>query len=55
MVDVEMAIGSWSFSAHDFDADELLFACRIMLEHALQMPELERWRISASMFLPIYP
>ena len=39
------AIGSWSFSAHDFTDDELLHAALLMLQHALTMPELEKWRI----------
>ena len=45
---VVQAVGTWEFSAHDFDSDELLFAALTMLEHALQMPELEKWRISTS-------
>lgn len=44
------AVGTWNFSAHDFDSDELLFAALTILEHALQMPELEKWRISTGMF-----
>lgn len=40
------SIGSWLFSAHDFTDDELLHAALLMLQHALAMPELERWRIS---------
>jgi 3',5'-cyclic-nucleotide phosphodiesterase len=40
------SIGSWLFSAHDFTDDELLHAALLMLQHALTMPELERWRIS---------
>ncbi|KAL1311716.1 hypothetical protein AAFC00_001816 [Neodothiora populina] len=43
---IESAVGVWAFSAHDFDADELLYAALVMLKHALQMPELERWRMS---------
>ena len=41
------AIPTWSFSAHDFSDDELLHAASLMLQHALAMPELERWRIPA--------
>jgi len=44
---IENAIGSWYFSAHDFTDDELLHAAMLMLQHALAMPELERWRLSA--------
>lgn len=40
------SIGSWYFSAHDFTDDELLHAALLMLQHALTMPELEKWRIS---------
>jgi len=40
------AIGSWSFSAHQFSDDELLIAALTIFEHALMMPELENWRMS---------
>lgn len=40
------AVGSWAFSAHEFTDDELLHAALLMLQHALAMPELEKWRIS---------
>ncbi|KAH8815665.1 hypothetical protein F5884DRAFT_187352 [Xylogone sp. PMI_703] len=40
------AIGTWSFSAHDFTDDELLHAAVLMLEHTLQLPELAKWKIS---------
>lgn len=43
---VAEAIGSWSFSAHDFTDDELLHAALLMLQHALTMPEVEKFRIS---------
>lgn len=46
---IEHAVGTWAFSAHDFDSDELLYAALTMLQHALQMPELEKWRISTGM------
>jgi 3',5'-cyclic-nucleotide phosphodiesterase len=43
---VAEAVGSWCFSAHEFTDDELLHASLLMLQHALSMPELERWRVS---------
>lgn len=43
---IAKAVGLWDFSAHDFTDDELLHAALLMLQHALAMPELERWRIS---------
>ncbi|TVY30062.1 3',5'-cyclic-nucleotide phosphodiesterase [Lachnellula hyalina] len=43
---IAAAVGSWHFSAHEFTDDELLHAALLMLQHALAMPELERWRIS---------
>ena len=43
---IARAVGSWHFSAHDFTDDELLHAALLMLQHALSMPELEKWRIS---------
>jgi 3',5'-cyclic-nucleotide phosphodiesterase len=49
-------IGNWSFCAHDFSEDELVYAGYCMLDHALQMPELEKWRMSKgemdSTFIP---
>jgi hypothetical protein len=42
---VEEALGTWGFSAHDYTDDELLYAALIMLQHALQMRELDKWRI----------
>lgn len=49
---IASAVGSWSFSAHDFTDDELLHAALLMLQHALAMPELERWRISTGKRAP---
>ena len=43
---VAEAVGTWSFSAHDFTDDELLYGALIILQHALSMPELEKWRLS---------
>ena len=36
------AVGKWSFSAHDFSDDELVFAALLMLKHALRIPELQK-------------
>ena len=41
------AISSWNFSAHDFSEDELVHAAFLMLQHALQLPSLEKWRMPA--------
>ena len=41
------SIGSWAFSAHEYSDDELVHVAALMLQHALDMPELEKWRISA--------
>ena len=43
---IVQAVSSWSFSAHKFSDDELLIAAMIIFEHALMMPELEKWRIN---------
>jgi 3',5'-cyclic-nucleotide phosphodiesterase len=40
---VAAAIGSWTFSAHDYTDDELLYGALLMLKHALSIPELEQW------------
>ena len=42
---IATAIGRWDFSAHDFSEDELVHAAFLMLQHALEMPALEKWRI----------
>lgn len=42
---IEEAVGTWAFSAHDYNDDELLYGALVMLKHALQMPELDRWAI----------
>ncbi|KAK8235232.1 hypothetical protein HDK90DRAFT_237370 [Phyllosticta capitalensis] len=44
--EVARAVGTWSFSAHNFNDDELLYASLVMLQHALSMPEVERWRMA---------
>ena len=41
------AVSRWDFSAHSLDEDELVYAAFLMLAHALQMPELEKWRLPA--------
>jgi hypothetical protein len=42
---ITSAVGHWHFCAHDFSDDELIMAASIMFQHALSMPQLERWRI----------
>lgn len=48
---VAKAIGTWAFCAHDYTEDELLHGAQLMLEHALKMPELEKWRIPTGKLL----
>jgi hypothetical protein len=43
--EIGVAVGQWSFNAHGFTDDELIIAAMIMFKHALDMPELENWRI----------
>jgi 3',5'-cyclic-nucleotide phosphodiesterase len=43
---ISREVGTWGFCAHDFSEDELVYAGYCMLNHALQMPELEKWRMS---------
>ena len=40
------ALGSWEYSGHDYSEEELIHAASYMLQHALALPELERWRLS---------
>ena len=42
------ALGSWAFSGHDYSEDELIHAAFLMLQHALTIPELDKWRLSAA-------
>lgn len=42
------AVGSWGFSGHDWSEEELIHAARMMLQHALSMSELERWRLTTA-------
>ncbi|KAF2430245.1 HD-domain/PDEase-like protein [Tothia fuscella] len=42
---IAASIGTWDFSAHDWHTDELLHGSLLMLQHALEMPELEQYRI----------
>ncbi|KAK5631987.1 hypothetical protein RRF57_007701 [Xylaria bambusicola] len=44
-MDIEEALGKWHFCAPCYDDDSLLIAAALMFEHALAMPELEKWRI----------
>jgi len=40
------AIGSWSFSAHAFTDDELLYGALLMFQHTLKDESLAQWRMS---------
>ncbi|KAL8726015.1 MAG: hypothetical protein Q9166_006989 [cf. Caloplaca sp. 2 TL-2023] len=44
------AFTSWNFSAHELSEDQLVQAAFLMIQHALSMAELERWRIPAGQF-----
>lgn len=50
--EVEAEVAHWRFSAHDFTDDELVYATSSMMEHALQLPELESMRISTGKHSP---
>lgn len=43
---VQERIGQWDFTAQEFSEDELVFGACEILEHALNMPELESWRLT---------
>ena len=43
------AVGKWTFDGHLFSEDELVYAGYYMLNHAVQLPELEQWRVSEGM------
>ena len=44
--EIAKSVGRWDFCAHDFSEEELVYAAACMLHHALEMEELEHWRIS---------
>ena len=46
-------VGQWGFCGHDYSDDELVHAGCCMLRHALQLPELEEWRLSECKDVPI--
>lgn len=50
---VAKMIGLWSFSAHDFTDDELLYGALLILKHALRMPELEQWGMTDGQYLAV--
>ncbi|KAJ5084858.1 hypothetical protein NUU61_009437 [Penicillium alfredii] len=43
---IKEQVGSWKFSAHEFSEDELVFGACEMIQHALNMPGLEQWRLT---------
>ncbi|OJJ47848.1 hypothetical protein ASPZODRAFT_15295 [Penicilliopsis zonata CBS 506.65] len=43
---VKEQIGRWAFTAHQFTEDELVYGACEMLQHALNMPELDHWRLT---------
>ncbi|KKK16683.1 hypothetical protein AOCH_006772 [Aspergillus ochraceoroseus] len=43
---VRQRIGQWSFTAHEFSDDELVFAAYEIIQHAFKIPELEEWRLT---------
>ncbi|KAM0665260.1 hypothetical protein ACQRIU_005521 [Beauveria bassiana] len=45
--DIASAVAKWHFCANSFTDDELLVAAMFMFQHALSMPELERWCLPA--------
>ncbi len=50
--DIALAVSNWHFCANSFTNDELLVAALFMFQHALSMPELERWRLPAGKSAP---
>lgn len=44
---VRKRIAQWDFTAQEFSEDELVFGACEILEHALNMPELENWRLTS--------
>ena len=45
---LQHAIASWDYSGNDYSEEELVHAAGFMLQHALALPELRKWRLSPS-------
>ncbi|KAF3028607.1 3',5'-cyclic-nucleotide phosphodiesterase [Penicillium rubens] len=43
---IKEQVGSWKFCAHEFTEDELVFGACEMIQHALNMPGLDHWRLT---------
>ncbi|KAL4898220.1 hypothetical protein BDV59DRAFT_1559 [Aspergillus ambiguus] len=43
---IKEQIGYWSFTAHEFSEDELVFGACQMLQHAFTLPDLEQWQLT---------
>lgn len=48
--EVVTAIGLWSFSAHEFSDDELVYGALRILQHAMTVDDLNRWAQPARMY-----
>ena len=48
---IAQEVGKWGFDGHMFEEDELVYAGYCMLSHALQLEELERWRMDEGKLL----
>ncbi|KAK3987919.1 3',5'-cyclic-nucleotide phosphodiesterase regA [Cladorrhinum sp. PSN332] len=46
--EISLAISKWAFCSPNFSDEELVVAACIIFEHALAMPELEKWRIPSA-------
>lgn len=45
------AVGKWAFDGHLFSEDELVYAGYYILNHAVQLPELEKWRVGGGEYI----
>lgn len=50
--EIAASVGRWDFNPHDYTEEELVYAASCMLNHAVEMRELETWRISFGMSPP---
>ena len=51
--EIAASVGRWDFNPHDYTEEELVYGASCMLHHAVEMRELETWRISFGMFRPM--
>ena len=51
--EIATSVGRWDFNPHDYTEEELVYGASCMLHHAVEMRDLEKWRISFGKLRPM--